>query len=146
MTNKVTEAQTLATRLSEYKSNPHHINPMSGRFYALIDDVLAYLRSAALSLKEADAVVNPLAIEALTNNQRQLDQDGVEVGVSRQALDEVLAALTALAAPVATQAEAKAAGIRQAAETVDKVDECKFPYCECSMGAAERCSKGRKGP
>lgn len=33
------------------------------------------------------------ALEALRNGQRQLDADGVEVGVSRQALDEVLAAL-----------------------------------------------------
>lgn len=30
------------------------------------------------------------AIEALRTRQRQLDQDGVEVGVSRQALDETL--------------------------------------------------------
>ena len=36
--------------------------------------------------------MNPLAIAALTNNQRQLDIDGVEVGVSRQALDELLVA------------------------------------------------------
>ena len=40
--------------------------------------------------------VNPLAIEALTNNQRQLDADGCEVGVSRQALDELLAGYAAL--------------------------------------------------
>lgn len=32
------------------------------------------------------------ALEALKNGQRQLDMDGVEVGVSRQALDEVIAA------------------------------------------------------
>lgn len=30
------------------------------------------------------------AIEQLTNHQRQLDQDGIMVGVSRQALEEVL--------------------------------------------------------
>lgn len=48
--------------------------------------------------------VNPLAIEALTNNQRQLDMDGCEVGVSRQALDELLAALAVEAgAPTATE-------------------------------------------
>ncbi|RWO22803.1 hypothetical protein [Mesorhizobium sp.] len=39
--------------------------------------------------------MNLLAIEALTKNQRQLDVDGVEVGVSRQALDELIAAYTA---------------------------------------------------
>lgn len=32
------------------------------------------------------------ALDALKNNQRQLDMDGVEVGVSRQALDELIAA------------------------------------------------------
>lgn len=37
--------------------------------------------------------VKPDAIAALTNDQRQLDVDGCEVGVSRQALDELLAAL-----------------------------------------------------
>ena len=41
-------------------------------------------------------MVSPLAIEALTKNQRQLDIDGVEVGVSRQALDELLAAYNVL--------------------------------------------------
>lgn len=34
--------------------------------------------------------VNPGALSALKHNQRQLDEDGTEVGVSRQALDEVL--------------------------------------------------------
>lgn len=36
------------------------------------------------------------ALEALKNNQRQLDMDGVEVGVSRQALEELIAAYEAL--------------------------------------------------
>lgn len=35
------------------------------------------------------------AIDALRNNQRQLDMDGVEVGVSRQAIDEVLVGIDA---------------------------------------------------
>lgn len=38
------------------------------------------------------------AVEWLSCHQRQLDEDGVEVGVSRQALDEVLARLAALEA------------------------------------------------
>lgn len=42
--------------------------------------------------------LNPLALEALKNNQRQLDADGCEVGVSRQALDELIAAYEALSA------------------------------------------------
>ena len=37
--------------------------------------------------------LNQDAIDALRNGQQQLDQDGVIVGVSRQALDEVLAML-----------------------------------------------------
>lgn len=37
-----------------------------------------------------------LFLEALRNNQRQLDADGVEVGVSRQAVDETLALVESL--------------------------------------------------
>ena len=40
--------------------------------------------------------LNPKALEALKWNQRQLDVDGVEVGVSRQALDELIAAYDVL--------------------------------------------------
>jgi hypothetical protein len=44
-------------------------------------------------------MINPIALEALTKNQRQLDQDGVEVGVSRQALDELIAEFNKIDAP-----------------------------------------------
>ena len=46
--------------------------------------------------------LDPRALYALKNNQRQLDMDGVEVGVSRQALDELLSAYAALSQPQAT--------------------------------------------
>jgi len=36
--------------------------------------------------------LDPMALDALKNRQRQLDADGCEVGVSRQALDELIAA------------------------------------------------------
>lgn len=49
--------------------------------------------------------LNPLALEALENNQRQIDMDGVEVGVSRQALDELITAYKALAAQPAREAQ-----------------------------------------
>lgn len=42
-------------------------------------------------------MLNPATLEALKNNQRQLDMDGCEVGVSRQALDELIAAYESLA-------------------------------------------------
>lgn len=42
---------------------------------------------------------NKLAYDKLRANQRQLDQDGIEVGVSRQALDQVLDAYAAAATP-----------------------------------------------
>lgn len=48
------------------------------------------------------------AIEQLTNHQQQLDQDGIMVGVSRQAVDEVLAALAARDAEIAWLREALA--------------------------------------
>lgn len=55
------------------------------------------------AINKAREAVPHGAIEALANNQRQLDMDGVEVGVSRQAIDEVLAwipvALSALDQP-----------------------------------------------
>lgn len=41
------------------------------------------------------------AIEQLRNNQKQLDMDGVTVGVSRQALDIVLGCFPAAPAPPA---------------------------------------------
>ena len=44
-------------------------------------------------------MLNEKALEALKNNQRQLDMDGCEVGVSRQALDELIAAYEAVALP-----------------------------------------------
>jgi len=43
------------------------------------------------------------ALDALRTDQRQLDQDGVFVGVSRQALDEVLTHIAALEAELVTQ-------------------------------------------
>jgi len=46
------------------------------------------------------------AIEQLTNHQQQLDQDGIMVGVSRQAVDEVLASLAARDAEIARLREA----------------------------------------
>lgn len=44
----------LATRLSEYRNNPHHIDPMSERFNRLLDDINDYLRRDA---QTAPAVV-----------------------------------------------------------------------------------------
>ena len=39
---------------------------------------------------QSEAEFDPMALSALRNNQRQLDRDGIEVGVSRQALDMVI--------------------------------------------------------
>src|SRR5690606_14654110 len=52
------------------------------------------------SIREQSAQSGPsAAIEQLRNHQKQLDADGCMVGVSRQALDEVLDALEAQAPP-----------------------------------------------
>ncbi len=67
--------------------------------------------------------ITPKAVEAisqLTNHQQQLDADGVLVGVSRQALDETLAAFTAQAARIA---ELEAASAWQPIETAPKDGE-----------------------
>ena len=48
-------------------------------------------------------MIDPRAYDALRHNQRQLDMDGCEVGVSRQALDEILDAFDKLRAGVAAK-------------------------------------------
>lgn len=53
------------------------------------------MTDAIQKAREALASIPHGAIDALANNQRQLDMDGCEVGVSRQAVDEVLAGLRA---------------------------------------------------
>jgi len=63
-------------------------------------EVLTGVEAALPALRAAPAgdvaeALNPDALAALKNGQRQLDQDGVEVGVSRQALDELIAAFEA---------------------------------------------------
>lgn len=45
------------------------------------------------------------AIEQLRDHQRQLDEDGTFVGVSRQAIDEVLTYITALRPPTTDNSE-----------------------------------------
>lgn len=55
------------------------------------------------------ADLDPKALEALKNNQRQLDQDGVFVGVSREALDMLIAAYEGLSALVPTPPPVEAA-------------------------------------
>lgn len=57
--------------------------------------------------REALASIPHGAIDALANNQRQLDMDGCEVGVSRQAVDEVLAGLRAALAALDAETEVK---------------------------------------
>lgn len=67
-----------------------------GRLTVCVDRLDDILDSETVPLYAAPVpavTVNPDAIAALTNNQRQLDADGCEVGVSRQALDELLAAV-----------------------------------------------------
>jgi len=58
------------------------------------------------------------AIEQLTNHQQQLDQDGIMVGVSRQAVDEVLASLAARDAEIARLREA----LISTADYLDKLE------------------------
>jgi len=46
--------------------------------------------------------LDPMALTALRNNQRQLDADGIEVGVLRQALDMAIAFIDSLPTPPAS--------------------------------------------
>jgi hypothetical protein len=55
------------------------------------------------------AALNPKALEALTLHQRQLDMDGVEVGVSRQALDELISAYLSSTSAGVTEEQVEAA-------------------------------------
>jgi hypothetical protein len=63
--------------------------------------------------ERAGAALNPLALDALGNHQRQLDADGCEVGVSRQALDELLAAYKAAVDRVNRATDAETGGIHR---------------------------------
>lgn len=65
--------------------------------YGAMASALAREEPALRAAPAGDVVeaLNPDALAALKNGQRQLDQDGVEVGVSRQALDELIAAFEA---------------------------------------------------
>ena len=56
---------------------------------------LAGEKPVGAGVETALASIPQGAIDALRNNQRQLDVDGCEVGVSRQAIDEVLAGIDA---------------------------------------------------
>jgi len=79
-------------------------------------DIIALIRQhtpPARDGREVDAILKHPAYAALRDGQRQLDADGVEVGVSRQAVDEVLAMIAAL--PTAAGADK--------AEEWDKVED-----------------------
>lgn len=85
----------------------------------------------------AQGPVALLALEALENNQRQLDMDGVEVGVSRQALDELITAyksLTASPPPAASPASpSRVLDLYREAVRVDvKMEGPQFMGCNTS--------------
>ena len=84
------------------------------------------------------------AIVALTNHQRQLDADGTEVGVSRQALDEVLAAITPPAQETVTEWECKdyADGWIRYATLADALDYQEQTGCIMRPVRAALSSKG----
>lgn len=77
------------------------------------------------------------AIKALTNEQRQLDEDGIIVGVSRQAIAEVLADYASLRA----QLEAQAGRVRELTKAMVRLFPDRDPWinddgecCFCGMG------------
>jgi hypothetical protein len=69
------------------------------------------MNNAIQKAREALASIPHGAIDALANNQRQLDMDGCEVGVSRQAVDEVLAGLRAALAALDAETPATPADV-----------------------------------
>ncbi|MHC1549446.1 Lar family restriction alleviation protein [Phyllobacterium sp. K27] len=60
------KALELAARLSEYRSNPHHVNPISSRFIKLFDETIAHLRRPTLAHQPVTA-----GLEA--------ERDGIEI-------------------------------------------------------------------
>ena len=69
----------------------HHIDAQAAR--------IAELERKVREARGRLAALNPAAIDALrADNQQQLDDDGVMVGVSRQAADETVATLDNLRA------------------------------------------------
>lgn len=74
---------------------------------AFVRELKALAMQAAAPKPAADVVERPdAAIAALTHQQQQLDSSGILVGVSRQALDEVLAYVAALSAQSSEPTEA----------------------------------------
>lgn len=90
--------RNIATAIREKVLKPNAT--LQGREYVQLGIDLNNALDAAndiLALPVGGGVEEPsAAIESLTGNQRQLDMDGCHVGVSRQALDEVLAYVAAL--------------------------------------------------
>lgn len=85
------------------------------------------MTDAIQKAREALASIPHGAIDALANNQRQLDMDGCEVGVSRQAVDEVLAGLRAALAALAAETEVKVRELEWYApdpEDIQDSDDC----------------------
>ena len=89
-------------RCGRYDNSYAVCKALSGikEYASRVDPIMEQMRDA---LKEADG-----AIHALKSGQFQIDVDGVSIGVSRQALDEVLIAIDKLnAALLAAKKETK---------------------------------------
>jgi hypothetical protein len=78
--------------------------------------------------------LDPRAFDALKNNQRQLDMDGVEVGVSRQALDELIAAYETDAPLSQPQAGEPMLTPEEEAAIVEDINSGRWPYLQPSSG------------
>lgn len=86
-----------AALIAEARKEASIIRKVMRRSYAESDinaegaaRLITRLADALTAAQERVNSVNPAAVATLRNNQRQLDFNGDEVGVSRQALDEVL--------------------------------------------------------
>jgi len=93
-----TPEQYLAERQDELKK--FYPAEIGGKSLLKLNGLLTQTaeRYAELKMEKVNEIVNSPAFRHLQNGQFQIDEDGTNIGVSRQALDEVLAALSAVIA------------------------------------------------
>jgi hypothetical protein len=83
------------------QQEPNNMSIINISRQSSIDEIVAEMDRRGMAIERLEARLAYIdgiykgAIDNLKHNQRQLDMDGCEVGVSRQALEEVLIGLEA---------------------------------------------------
>jgi hypothetical protein len=82
-----------ATTFEKVTTSEHREAVFNAEHAKMLRDTIKALRQPQTDALKMAREIPAAALDALRNGQKQIDADGEMVGVSRQALDEVLAAL-----------------------------------------------------